>query len=99
MRDEVETKVLEVVRQSTKCDPSLITKTSKFQDLGIDSLDSVQVVVHLEAAFGFDLSNKEAHAILSVDKAIKTFSEHIAQRTNQRIKYSSLASTHSSWFI
>jgi hypothetical protein len=57
----------------------------------------VQVVVHLEAAFGFDLSNNEAHEILSVDKAIKTFSKHLDLRINQKIKYATLASTsHSS---
>lgn len=83
--DEVEGKVLQVMRPWVKVDPCQLTKTSKFKDLGIDSLDSVHVVVEMEAAFGFDLTNQEAHEILSVDQAINTFFTHLNARIANKL--------------
>ena len=69
----------------TKTQP--ITSSSKFSDLGIDSLDSVELVVEMEREFGLDLSNDEAHEILSVDKAISTFFRHLnAQIANKMVE-------------
>ena len=86
--DEVEGKVLQVMREWVR-DPTQLTKTATFKDLGIDSLDSVHVVVQMEAVFGFDLSNKEAHQIGSVDQAINTFFTHLNARIANKLVTSS----------
>ena len=39
--DEVEGKVFQIIKQNSKCKTNLLTKTTKFSELGIDSLDSV----------------------------------------------------------
>jgi len=52
-------------------DASKITGTSHFQnDLGLDSLDTVEVVMAIEEEFSIEIPDKEADAIHSVDQAI-----------------------------
>ena len=59
--DEVEAKVMQVMTKQIKNNSQIITRSSRFSDLGIDSLDSVELVVEIEREFGLDLSNDEAH--------------------------------------
>ncbi|CAG8954170.1 hypothetical protein HYFRA_00005790 [Hymenoscyphus fraxineus] len=53
-------------------DPTKITPTSHFaNDLGLDSLDTVEVVMAIEEEFSIEIPDKEADAIHSVDKAVQ----------------------------
>ncbi|KAK5281528.1 mitochondrial acyl carrier protein [Exophiala xenobiotica] len=52
-------------------DASKISGTSHFQnDLGLDSLDTVEVVMAIEEEFSIEIPDKEADAIHSVDQAV-----------------------------
>ena len=52
---------MQVMWKNIKNKTKTITPTSKFSELGIDSLDSVELVVEMEREFGLDLTNDEAH--------------------------------------
>ena len=48
-----------------------MTPTSTFQgDLGLDSLDTVEVVMALEEEFSIEIPDSESDKILSVEQAI-----------------------------
>jgi NADH dehydrogenase (ubiquinone) 1 alpha/beta subcomplex 1, acyl-carrier protein len=48
-----------------------VTPTSTFQgDLGLDSLDTVEVVMALEEEFSIEIPDSESDKILSVEQAI-----------------------------
>ncbi|MCJ1323306.1 Acyl carrier protein, mitochondrial [Xylographa vitiligo] len=52
-------------------DASKLSKTSHFSnDLGLDSLDTVEVVMAIEEEFSIEIPDKEADAIHSIDKAV-----------------------------
>lgn len=52
-------------------DQSKISGTSHFSnDLGLDSLDTVEVVMAIEEEFSIEIPDKEADAIHSVEQAV-----------------------------
>lgn len=44
--------IAELIAERTDCDAALIKPESKFSDLGIDSLDTVEVLMELEDRLG-----------------------------------------------
>lgn len=75
-KDDVLTRVLEVVKNFEKVDASKVTPESHFiNDLGLDSLDVVEVVMALEQEFILDIPDHDAEKIQSIQDAV----EYIAQ--------------------
>mmetsp|Transcript_6765 Transcript_6765/g.9975 ORF Transcript_6765/g.9975 Transcript_6765/m.9975 type:complete len:92 (+) Transcript_6765:3067-3342(+) len=75
--ERVEATVFDVVRSFDKVVPSLVDRNSRFEDLGLDSLDTIEVVVELEERFKIDLSDQEVLKVHSVMDAINTFQKHV----------------------
>ncbi|KAL1988172.1 hypothetical protein VTN96DRAFT_702 [Rasamsonia emersonii] len=71
-KEEVEGRIINLLKNFDKVsDPSKITGTSHFtNDLGLDSLDVVEVVMAVEEEFSIEIPDKEADAIHSVDQAV-----------------------------
>ncbi|KAI9074546.1 hypothetical protein K1719_043490 [Acacia pycnantha] len=76
-KEEVTERVLSVVKDFPKLNPSQVTADSHFQnDLGLDSLDTVEVVMALEEEFKLEIPDKEAIRIDSCHLAIEYISNH-----------------------
>ncbi|KAG0496321.1 hypothetical protein HPP92_001012 [Vanilla planifolia] len=76
-KSEVADRVITVVKNFQKVDPSKVTPTAHFQkDLGLDSLDAVEVVMALEEEFGFEIPDNEADKINSVSLAVDFIASH-----------------------
>ncbi|KAG6901709.1 hypothetical protein C0995_008870 [Termitomyces sp. Mi166 len=70
-RDAIQSRVLEVLKGFEKVDPVKLSVTSKFhEDLGLDSLDQVEVVMAVEEEFAIEIPDEEADAITTVQQAI-----------------------------
>lgn len=60
-------KVKEVLVQTTNIDPSVIFASSSLKDdLGIDSLDSVEIILELESQFNVKISDNEIEELKTV---------------------------------
>ncbi|KAM3083218.1 mitochondrial acyl carrier protein [Clarireedia jacksonii] len=72
-RDEVTGRILDLLKNFDKVsDPSKLTPTSHFSnDLGLDSLDTVEVVMAIEEEFSIEIPDKDADAIHSVEQAVQ----------------------------
>ncbi|OCK96410.1 acyl carrier protein [Cenococcum geophilum 1.58] len=72
-KDEVQGRILDLLKNFDKVsDTSKLSPTSHFSnDLGLDSLDTVEVVMAIEEEFSIEIPDKEADAIHSVDKAVE----------------------------
>ncbi|XP_050242131.1 acyl carrier protein 2, mitochondrial [Quercus robur] len=76
-KSEVTDRVISVVKNFQKVDPSKVTPNANFQnDLGLDSLDSVEIVMALEEEFGFEIPDKEADKINSINLAVEFIASH-----------------------
>ncbi|GAA5817821.1 Acyl carrier protein, mitochondrial [Mucor flavus] len=70
-KEDVQTRVLDVVKSFDKVDGSKVTAEANFiKDLGLDSLDTVEVVMAIEEEFSVEIPDKDADAIHSVQQAI-----------------------------
>ncbi|KAK9241013.1 acyl carrier protein-like protein [Lipomyces kononenkoae] len=71
-RDEVTARIIEVVKAFDKITSAdKITPTATFAtDLGLDSLDTVEVVMAIEEEFSIEIPDKEADEIKSIGQAI-----------------------------
>jgi len=71
-KEQVTSRVLEVLKGFEKVDQGKLTTTSSFaEDLGLDSLDAVEVVMAVEEEFSIEIPDAEADEIKTVQQAIE----------------------------
>lgn len=73
---EVTDRIMSVVKNFDQVDAAKVTPDSKWADLGLDSLDAVEVVMAIEDEFAIEIPDPEADKILSVAEAIDFISTH-----------------------
>ena len=72
MADNVSSKVKKIVADHLGVDEAKVTEEASFiDDLGADSLDTVELVMAFEEDFGSEISDSQAEKILTVGDAIK----------------------------
>ena len=71
MSEDVSSKVKKIVADHLGIDESKVTEESSFiDDLGADSLDTVELVMAFEEAFDVEIPDDKAETILTVGDAI-----------------------------
>uniref|UniRef100_A0A6U0HED3 Acyl carrier protein n=1 Tax=Helicotheca tamesis TaxID=374047 RepID=A0A6U0HED3_9STRA len=74
---EATDRIVQVVKNFDKVDPSKVSPESKFaDDLGLDSLDAVEVVMAIEDEFAIEIPDAEADKISSIADAVEYIAGH-----------------------
>jgi acyl carrier protein len=77
MSASVEEKVKQIIVEQLGVDESEVTATASFvDDLGADSLDTVELVMAFEEGFGIEIPDEDAEKIQTVQDAIKYIDAH-----------------------
>ena len=67
MSDSIETQVKDIIVEQLGVDPEKVTTDAKFiEDLGADSLDTVELVMTFEEKFSVEVPDEDAEKLKSV---------------------------------
>ncbi len=73
----VEERVKEIIVEQLGVEATQVTERAKFvEDLGADSLDTVELVMALEEEFSIEIPDEDAEKIVSVGDAINYITSH-----------------------
>jgi len=74
---ELEEKVKQIIVDQLGVDGGEVTPQAKFvEDLGADSLDTVELVMALEEEFGIEIPDEDAEKIMTVKDATDYIRDH-----------------------
>ena len=77
MSDDIEQKVKDIIIEQLGVDAAEVKPEASFvNDLGADSLDTVELVMALEEAFDTEIPDDQAEKIQSVGQAIEFIKNH-----------------------
>ncbi|MCD6232326.1 acyl carrier protein [Candidatus Aerophobetes bacterium] len=77
-KDEILKKVKEITSEQLGVDESQITPEAKFvDDLGADSLDTVELIMALEEEFNLEISDEEAEKLVTVEEVVNYIDTHL----------------------
>ncbi|MHC4959549.1 MAG: acyl carrier protein [Planctomycetota bacterium] len=76
---KIEERVIEIVCEQMGASRDKITaETSFIQDLGADSLDTVELVMEFEDEFDLNIPDEDAEKIQTVGDAVTYIKEHVS---------------------
>ncbi len=71
MSDSIDSRVMQIVSEQLGVNAQDVTMTSSFvDDLGADSLDTVELVMALEEEFNVEIPDEEAEKITTIQQAV-----------------------------
>ena len=80
-REELLQKIKEIVADKLSISEDQVTEEASFiDDLGADSLDTVELVMALEDEFDMDIPDEDAEKLTTVGKAIEYVLGHLGKK-------------------
>ena len=77
MADNIQDKVKDIIVEQLGVNPEQVTPEAKFiEDLGADSLDTVELVMAFEEEFGIDVPDEEAEKLPSGGDVVRYVEDH-----------------------
>lgn len=75
---EIEDKIIEIVCKQLGVSREKVSSSTSFvNDLGADSLDTVELIMEMEEAFGISIPDEQAEKIQTIADAVKYIAENV----------------------
>jgi acyl carrier protein len=86
-KQEVQDRIIEIVAEKMDKPKAEITLEKSFvNDLGADSLDTVELMMDIEDEFDLSIPEEEAQKIVTIGDAVKYVQEHAGNKSQQEKK-------------
>jgi len=69
-RSEIEARIVEIIHREKTVDPDMLKPHAALADLGIDSLDALNILFGIEESFGISIPDDKARAIRTLDDMV-----------------------------
>ena len=80
MAENIADKIRDIIVEQLGVNPEQVTPDAKFiEDLGADSLDTVELVMAFEEEFGIDVPDEEAEKLQAVSDVVRYVEENSEQ--------------------
>ena len=79
MDEELSRRVIAILASVKRVPPETISPTTSLTDLGVDSLDKINVLFELESEFNIDIPDEEAEKLRTVGDAMKYLHEKMGK--------------------
>lgn len=83
MQSQHTAKVLAIIAAVKRVDPATVRADMSFEELGLDSLDKLNLLFELESAFDIEVPDDEARAIQTVPQMIERLESHLLQQKSE----------------
>ncbi len=77
MEAQLTAKITALVASVTRRNPDAIRPDASFDELGIDSLDRINILFELENAFNIDIPDEEARRITTIPEMIQQIQAYL----------------------
>jgi acyl carrier protein len=81
MSDDLVQRVLKVIATSKRIPPETVTIDSEFQQLGIDSMDAVEILFALENEFDITIPDEEVRTVRNVCQMCEGVAKLVAAKS------------------
>jgi acyl carrier protein len=81
--DERTQRILRIIAETQRKDPAQVTIDSSFEELGIDSMDGINIIFALENEFNINVPDEEVKNIRSVRDVVEGVIRLIEQSDSQ----------------
>jgi len=71
MSDSIEERVLKVISKSQRVPIEKISPESTFEELGIDSMDAINILSDLESEFDIEIDDEKAKQLCKVSEMVE----------------------------
>ena len=79
MDAELAAKIVAIVASTTRRAPEALRLDAALDELGIDSLDRINILFELENAFNIDIPDEEARSIQTIKDIVERMESHLHQ--------------------
>ncbi len=82
MPTQLTERVIRILTETQRLDPGRVTAESTFEELGLDSLDGINIVFALENEFGIDIPDDSLPVLRSVQDIAASIETLLAAKGN-----------------
>lgn len=80
--DEITARILSIIAETQRKDPGEVTIDSTFEELGIDSMDGVNIVFALENEFDINVPDDDVKKLRTVREVVEGVAKLVALKAS-----------------